>query len=59
MKKVRFEELENTLTRTEMKSIMAGSGGDCGKKCHGADANCGSGGVCFKCSGPSPDGVCE
>jgi len=29
MKKVRFEELENTLTRTEMKSIMAGSGGNC------------------------------
>ena len=29
MKKVSFDELENTLTRTEMKNIMAGSGGDC------------------------------
>jgi len=27
MKKVSFDELENTLTRTEMKPIMAGSGG--------------------------------
>ena len=27
MKKVSFDELENTLTRTEMKKIMAGSGG--------------------------------
>ena len=29
MKKASFDELENTLTRTEMKNIMAGSGGGC------------------------------
>lgn len=29
MKKVSFDELENTLTRTEMKKLMAGCGGNC------------------------------
>ena len=58
MKKVSFDELENTLTRTEMKAIMAGSGGDCqglGQPCNTPVKNCCSGLVCasFKCQIPT------
>ena len=36
MKKMSFENIKNTLTRNEMKKIMAGSNSDCiedGKSC--------------------------
>jgi len=50
MKMLNFSEIENTLDRAEMKQIMAGSGGGCGDKCHGADANC-TGNTCIYCTG--------
>ena len=49
-KKLNYAEMGKTLTRAEMKQIMAGSGGTCqndGDKCSSADhVNCCSGLVC-------------
>jgi len=42
MKKLTFDELENTLDREEMRNIMAGSGPCGGFTCVG-DNNCSSG----------------
>ena len=49
MKKLTFDELENTLNREEMRNIMAGSGGTCppGENCY--TCKCYSSNTC--CSG--------
>jgi len=55
MKKLNFDELENTLTRTEMKSIIAGSGSSAG--CYRCCWD--GGGPCSGCIPNSDPNSCE
>jgi len=49
MKKLTFDELENTLDREEMRNIMAGSGGSgCATQSCFNDAECT--GSCYTCN---------
>lgn len=56
MKKLNFAEMGRTLTRAEMKQIMAGSGGVCTASCS-HDWDCENVSGCPVCDNPDPTGL--